>query len=117
MMRASSPLPSRYTSGMDRDTLDPLHRLVEAVDPAIRAVLDADRRFDSVAVRRYNWNQTYSASDYRNLMLSYSGTQMMKESDRVGLLDEYRVLHTERFRRRGHEAARRHAHDRHPQLT
>ena len=59
-----------------------------SVDPAIRAVLDADRRFDSVAVRRYDWDQTYSASDYRYLMLSYSGTQMMKESDRAGLLDD-----------------------------
>ncbi len=57
------------------------------VDPPIRAVLRADRRFDSVAVRRYDWNQTYSASEYRKLMLSYSGNQMMNESDRVGLID------------------------------
>ena len=60
----------------------------ESVDPKIRAVLDEDRRFDSVDVRQYDWDQTYSASDYRNLMLSYSGTQMMEESDRVGLLDD-----------------------------
>ncbi len=59
-----------------------------SVDPAIRAVLDADPRFDSVGVRRYDWNQAYSASEYRDLILSYSGTQMMKESDRLGLLDE-----------------------------
>jgi SAM-dependent methyltransferase len=59
-----------------------------SVDPKIRAVLDADRRFDCVDVRQYDWDQTYSASDYRNLMLSYSGTQMMEESDRVGLLDD-----------------------------
>jgi SAM-dependent methyltransferase len=58
------------------------------VDPKIRAVLDADRRFDCVDVRQYDWDQTYSASDYRNLMLSYSGTQMMEETDRVGLLDD-----------------------------
>jgi len=60
----------------------------ESVDPKIRAVLDEDRRFDCVDVRQYDWDQTYSASDYRNLMLSYSGTQMMQESDRVGLLDD-----------------------------
>ena len=60
----------------------------ESVDPKIRAVLDEDRRFDCVDVRQYDWDQTYSASDYRNLMLSYSGTQMMEESDRVGLLDD-----------------------------
>ena len=64
----------------------------ENVDPAIRAVLEADPRFDSVAVRRYDWNQIYNASEYRNLMLSYSGTQMMDESGRAGLLDEMESL-------------------------
>ncbi len=59
-----------------------------SVDPAIRAMLDVDPRFESVAVRGYDWDQTYSASEYRDLMLSYSGTQMMRESDRLGLLDE-----------------------------
>lgn len=58
------------------------------VDPAIRAVLEAGRRFSSIAVRSYDWNQTYSSSNYRNLMLSYSGTQMMSASNRVGLLDD-----------------------------
>jgi hypothetical protein len=55
-------------------------------------VLEADPRFDSVAVRRYDWNQIYNASEYRNLMLSYSGTQMMDESGRAGLLDEMESL-------------------------
>ena len=49
---------------------------------------EADGRFEHVAVRRYDWDQTYSASDYLKLMLSYSGTQMMGEADRVGLLDD-----------------------------
>lgn len=48
-----------------------------SVDPAIRSVLQADQRF-----------QAYSASEYRKLMLSYSGTQMMDESRRMGLLDD-----------------------------
>jgi hypothetical protein len=61
----------------------------ESVDPKIRTVLDADARFDGVDFRKYDWDQTYSASDYRTLMLSYSGTQMMmEEDDRVGLLDD-----------------------------
>ena len=51
-------------------------------------MLDADPRFDSVGVRRYDWDQTYSASEYRDLMLSFSATQMMEESDRFGLLVE-----------------------------
>jgi SAM-dependent methyltransferase len=62
------------------------------VDPAIRAVLEADRRFGSAVVRRYDWNQTYTAADYRKLMLSYSGTQMMEESNRLGLLDDIESL-------------------------
>ncbi len=57
------------------------------VDPAIRAALQTDRRFADVCVRRYDWNQTYDAADYRKLMLSYSGTQMMSEARRAGLLD------------------------------
>ena len=81
---AAQPIYERYGQGHT----GPPAPTRATVDPAIRSVLDEDRRFDSVAVRRYDWNQTYSASDYRNLMLSYSGTQMMKESDRVGLLDD-----------------------------
>jgi SAM-dependent methyltransferase len=60
----------------------------DAADPEIRRTLEADARFDCVAVRRYDWNQTYTAPEYRQLMLSYSGTQMMNESDRVALLDD-----------------------------
>ena len=58
----------------------------ETAEPAIREVLEADRRFCGVAIRRYDWNQSYNAADYRRLMLSYSGTQMMDESDRQALL-------------------------------
>jgi SAM-dependent methyltransferase len=58
----------------------------DRVEPAIRSVLEADSRFKRVVVRRYDWDQTYGAADYKKLMLSYSGTQMMDEADRVGLL-------------------------------
>ncbi len=81
---AAQPIYDRYGHGHT----GPPAPTRGGVDPPIRLVLDADRRFESVAVRRYDWNQTYSASDYRNLMLSYSGTQMMDGSDRVGLLDD-----------------------------
>jgi hypothetical protein len=50
--------------------------------------LDGDQRFESIVVHRYDWNQTYSAAEYRKLMLSYSGMHMMDESTRVGLLDD-----------------------------
>jgi len=60
----------------------------DRVDVAIRAALEADERFGHVVLRQYDWDQTYSAPDYRKLMLSYSGTQMMSEDDRVRLLDD-----------------------------
>lgn len=60
----------------------------EEADPLIRQVLDADPRFHSVAIHRCDWNQSYRAAGYRRLMLSYSGTQMMEASDRLGLLDD-----------------------------
>ncbi len=110
---ATQPIYERYGQGH----VGPPAPTRGNADPAIRSTLEADRRFDSVVVRRYDWNQTYSASDYRKLMLSYSGTQMMDESDRVGLLDDIESLHPKRLRRRSHEAARRHPHYRYPQLT
>jgi hypothetical protein len=59
-----------------------------AVDPSIHRVLRGDPRFVNVGFRTYDWNQTYSAGDYRKLMLSYSGTQMMTPAARQGLLDD-----------------------------
>ena len=85
---AAQPIYERYGQGHT----GPPAPARGSVDPAIRSVLDADRRFDSVAVRRYDWDQTYSATDYRTLMLSYSGTQMMEETDRLGLLDDMESL-------------------------
>ena len=80
---ASQPIYRRYGQGHTGPPAPPRG----LVDPAIRTAFDADPRFDSVAVRRYDWNQTYTATAYRDLMLSYSGTQMMQDSDRRGLLD------------------------------
>ena len=69
----------------------------DAVDPAIRQVLDDDERFRDVAVRRWDWNQTYTARQYQQLMLSYSGTQMMDERDRSGLVDDMAAFIEEHF--------------------
>jgi SAM-dependent methyltransferase len=60
----------------------------DRADPPIRSVLAADARFEHAAVRRYDWDQSYSAADYRKLMRSYSGTQMMNAADRAALLDD-----------------------------
>lgn len=69
----------------------------DAVDPAIRRLLDDDSRFHSVTVRRYDWNQTYIAQQYRELMLSYSGTQMMEERERTELVDDMAAFIDEQF--------------------
>lgn len=69
----------------------------DAVDPAIRQVFDDDDRFHDVAVRRWDWNQTYTARQYQQLMLSYSGTQMMDERDRSGLVEDMAEFIEEHF--------------------
>jgi SAM-dependent methyltransferase len=58
------------------------------VDPGIRKMLEEDGRFQLVTVRRWDWDQTYTAGEYRKLMLSYSGTQMMAPAQQLGLLDD-----------------------------
>jgi SAM-dependent methyltransferase len=60
----------------------------DRAEPEMRAALEADRRFEQVRVQRYDWNQRYRADEYRKLMLSYSGTQIMDDTDRQGLLDD-----------------------------
>jgi hypothetical protein len=67
------------------------------VDPPLRTVLRDDGRFHSEAVRRWDWDQTYSASDYRKLMLSYSGMQMMAPVERSGLLDDIETFINQEF--------------------
>jgi len=36
----------------------------------MREVLAGDSRYDEVAVRCWDWDQTYTAAEYRKLMLS-----------------------------------------------
>ena len=93
---AAEPIYERYGQGHS----GPPAPTRESVVPTIRAVLRVDSRFDCVEVRQYNWDQTYSALNCRNLMLSmlsYSGTQMMQESTRVGLLDDMASLIRDEF--------------------
>lgn len=69
----------------------------DAVDPPIRDLLEGDDRFESATVHMWDWDQTYCAADYRKLMLSYSGTQMMTPADRSGLLDDIESFISEHF--------------------
>jgi SAM-dependent methyltransferase len=90
---ASQTIYERYGQGH----IGPPAPTRDAVDPPIRQVLETDGRFGSVEVRPYDWNQTYTASEYRQLMLSYSGTQMMNERDRIALVDDMEAFIRERF--------------------
>lgn len=67
------------------------------VDPPVRGVLENDGRFAHVVVRRWDWDQTYSAAEYRKLMLSFSVTQMMDPSERLGLLDDMEAFVNRHF--------------------
>ena len=75
------------------------------VEPTIAQALAADPRFTDVEVHRWDWDQTYTAAGYRKLMLSFSDTNMMDASDRMGLVDDMEAFINRPFRRTGHEAA------------
>jgi SAM-dependent methyltransferase len=81
---AAQPVYERYGEGH----AGPRAPQRNAVDPPIHRVLREDPRFLNVEVRAYDWNQTYSAAGYRQLMLSNSSTQMMTPQARQGLLDD-----------------------------
>jgi SAM-dependent methyltransferase len=81
---AAQPIYDRYG---ERHTGPPAPDR-NAVDPPIYHLLRGDRRFSDVEIHSYDWDQTYSAADYRKLMLSYSSTQMMTPPARRGLLDD-----------------------------
>ena len=67
------------------------------VEPDIRLVLAEDARFSQIALHRWDWDQTYTAAEYRKLMLSYSVTQMMAPSARLGLLDDMEAFINHEF--------------------
>ena len=90
---ATQPIYERYGQGHS----GPPAPERDDVDPAMRVALAGDRRFGDVTLRRYDWDQTYSAADYRKLCSSYSGTQMMGDGERVALLDDIEAFINERF--------------------
>ena len=90
---AAQPIYERYGAG-HRGAAAPTH---EQVGPPMQQVLDDDPRFDDVAVRRWHWDQTYTAAAYRKLMVSYSGTQKMAPSQRSSLLDDMEAFINEEF--------------------
>jgi len=67
------------------------------VDGPIRAELEADSRFEQVSVRLYDWDQTYTAAQYRDLMVSVSPILLMEQNARQGLLDEMEAFIGQHF--------------------
>jgi hypothetical protein len=65
------------------DQLDPttppgLTLPLESEIPHETGELKGSARFDAVTVRRYPWEKTYTAAEYEELLLSYSGHRAMK---------------------------------------
>jgi SAM-dependent methyltransferase len=90
---AAQPIYERYGEGH----VGPQAPERSAVDPPIHRVLRDDPRFSNVEVRTYDWNQTYSAAEYRKLMLTYSSTLMMTQPARQGLLDDMEYFVRQQF--------------------
>jgi SAM-dependent methyltransferase len=90
---AAQPIYERYGAGHK----GPPSPRREDVDPWMRAALDNDGRFAAVRVHCYDWDQTYTAAQYRELMLSYSPTQVMQPEARRGLLDDMETFVKDQF--------------------
>ena len=81
----------------DPDT-PPGLRLPAAADvPFDREGFDASGRFDRVAFRRYERELTYSARQYRDLLLTYSGHRALEPGAQRGLLSCIVRLIEERY--------------------
>ena len=78
------PIYDRY--GGSRSSWEP--KTYTTVDPGIAERLRDSVLYTSVDVHRVPWNQTYSAAQYRDLLWTHSGTQMMIEPDRSAMVDE-----------------------------
>jgi SAM-dependent methyltransferase len=55
--------------------------------PTDSTEIDASRRFGPVQFHRYEWEHTYNAQEYIDLLLTYSGHRAMSPSSRRDLLD------------------------------
>jgi SAM-dependent methyltransferase len=104
--QAAQPIYENYGKGHDGPRSPPRAE----VDPPMRDVLDTDDRYGEVVVREWSWDQTYSAADYRQLMLSYSWTQMVAPTRPKRTARGHGVVHQPGLQWSGHPAARGNAH-------
>jgi hypothetical protein len=90
---AVQPIYEQYGEGGAREVAPER----EAATARVYAPLQHDQRLTDVTMYRFDWDQTYTSAQYRKLMASYSGTQMMEPARREGLLDEIEQFTTSRF--------------------
>lgn len=72
--------------GGSRSSWEP--KAYDTVVPRIAERLSESGLYASVEVYRVPWDQTYTASQYRDLLWTHSGTQMMAEPARTAMVDE-----------------------------
>jgi hypothetical protein len=90
---AVQPIYEKYGEGGGRE-VEPQR---EAATARVYAPLQHDQRYTDVTMHRFDWDQTYTSDQYRKLMASYSGTQMMEPARRQGLLVEIEQFTTSHF--------------------
>jgi SAM-dependent methyltransferase len=91
---AAQPIYERY----GRANEGPPAEARTDVEPTIaQALIGPDPRFTDVVVHRWDWDQTYTAAQYRKLMLSFSDTNMMDASVRTGLVDDIEAFINSHF--------------------
>jgi SAM-dependent methyltransferase len=90
---AAQPIYERYGQAHE----DPPEPARTAFEPTIAQALVEDPRFRDVDVHRWDWDQTYTAAEYRKLMLSFSDTNMMEDRARIGLVDDIQSFINSRF--------------------
>lgn len=69
----------------------------DTAEPPMAARLHADDRFDNVAVHRVRWDQTYSTTAYRDLLLTYSGTLHMPVEPRMDMVNQLTAVIDDEF--------------------
>ena len=90
---AVQPIYEKYGEG--RDGQVPPSRADAA--PRVLAPLQTDDRFTDVTAFRLDWDHSYTSEQYRQLMLSYSVTQLMEPTARQGLLTEIEAFINQHF--------------------
>jgi len=69
----------------------------ENLIPEIHKKFEADKRYNNLNLHKICWDQTYTASQYADLLRTYSGMITMPETDRENLITELTKVVTNEF--------------------